>query len=75
MLTPPTIHQETCPSPQVPLNVTVTTTGPLINSNQNVFEKLIHLEVYFNLQFNKNSIYYLECHLKKSLIPLRNHKI
>jgi hypothetical protein len=36
---------------ELPLSTTVSTTGPFINSNQNVFEKLTNLEVYL--------IYYL----------------
>lgn len=50
MITPPdNISTESipCPSPQeFPLNTTVSTTGPLMNSNENVFEKLTNLEVY-----------------------------
>jgi len=49
-----------CPSPQtipepnsinneLPLSTTVSTSGPFINCNQNVFDKLTNLEVYFNM--------------------------
>jgi hypothetical protein len=34
---------------ELPLSTTVSTTGPFINSNQNVFEKLTNLEVYLNI--------------------------
>jgi hypothetical protein len=50
MLTPPnniqpslcTIESKPC---ELPLNTTVSTTGPLINCNENIFEKLTNLEV------------------------------
>lgn len=49
MSTPPKIDPpiltNPCPSPQVPLNTKVSTTGPLNNCQSNIFEKLFQLEV------------------------------
>jgi hypothetical protein len=37
------------PLPQLPLNTTVSTSGPFINCNENLFGKLTKLEVYSNI--------------------------
>jgi hypothetical protein len=70
MITPPdniSTEPMPCSSPQeFPLNTTVSTTGPFMNSNENVFEKLTNLEVYVYIKTIslRYLFFYLECYIK-----------
>ena len=80
MITPPDNIQSDCPSnispdikpcstSELPLNTTVSTTGPLNNCSSNVFEQLTNLEVSLSITF------VIDLRITLFRMPYRNFRI